>query len=202
MSAWLENNDTLIKDMINGALGLKPGWKKLEFTDHYDYLKQLIDLTNEKSICDLGCGAGELGRVLRSYTYLGLDLPHIVDRVGKFVNPDLKYQYFDANNYDFTQLKPYGLIICNSFISELPNSCDILNQIIENTSNYLIVHRQEFTTEKTCNSIYKTYGDNDTTRSHISEDDFTALLKNHRIIKAFDFDGLKSLLIKRKELET
>lgn len=197
MSAWLVNNNKLVKDMINGALGLKKGWKKLEFTEHYRYLKDLIDITHEKSICDLGCGSGELGRTLRDYKYIGFDLPHIVDQVAKFVNPDLTYHHFDAYNYDYTQLKNHKLIICNSFISELTNPIEILEKIIENTSNYLIIHRQEFTNDKTRLSLYKTYGDIDTTRSHISKDDFAKLLTYHCIIKEFDYNGLKSILVQK-----
>ena len=43
-TAWVKNDDVLIKDMIDGALALKPGWQKLEFTDHYIYLKQSMRL--------------------------------------------------------------------------------------------------------------------------------------------------------------
>lgn len=196
-TAWVKNDDALIKDMIDGALALKPGWKKLEFTDHYIYLKQLIDMTYEKSICDLGCGAGDLGRVLGDYKYDGFDLPHIVDRVAKIVNPDLRYHHFDAYNYDYTQLKKYNLIICNGFITSLLNPLEILQKILENTSNYLIIHRQEFTNDKTMFSVYKTYGDLETTKADISHHDFTNLLINHRIVKEYDDNGLKSILIQK-----
>lgn len=199
-TAWTSKNCELEKDMINGALCKKPGWKKLEYSLHFTYLNQLILITGEQTICDIGCGAGELGRVYKDYTYEGYDLSHIVENVSKVVNPQLNYKYFDANNFNYILFKKYDLLICNSFISELINPLEIIKNLLENTSKYLIIHRQKIS-NKTEIINYKTYADLLTSQSIIGIEDLKEIFKetNTCVIKEFYFDGLVSLLITKNK---
>jgi hypothetical protein len=196
ITAWTSENHELEKDMINGALCKKPGWKKLEYSSHFTYLNELILMTNEKSICDIGCGAGELGRVYKDYHYEGYDLQHIVENVSKVVNPQLTYNYFDANNFNYNLFKKYDLLICNGFISELINPLEIIKNLLENTNKYLIIHRQKIG-NKTEIINYKTYADLLTSQSIVGIEDLKQILKftNTRVVKQCMFDGLVSLLI-------
>lgn len=194
-TAWYNENE-LPKDMVERAIG-KTKWLSLENSDHFNPLNTLIIESNPKKIADIGCGAGELGRVYNNIDYVGFDLPHIVDNVAKKVNPNLKYNYFDAYDYDYRKLREFDLIICNSFISELTKPIEVLRKILKNTENYLIIHRQYFTNEKTVLSSYNTYGGLSTTRSHINKQDFNGLLTNHKIIKDLVGPWGTTLLIKK-----
>lgn len=193
--AWY-NNTVLPQQMIDGALGNLPGWGRLEEAGHFGVLDGLVQSIKPDSIADLGCGAAEVGRVYPSVNYTGLDLPHIIENVAKVVNPNLKYIEFDANKSDFTIFKDFDLIICNGFISELPNPLEILNKLLINMGKYLIIHRQYFD-ESTRLDTYKTYGNLDTVRSHIGLQDFNSLLTNHIIIKEENNVFGKSILIEK-----
>jgi hypothetical protein len=194
-TAWF-NKDLLPKAMIDGALGLN-GWERLENTKHYKILKSLIDLIEFQNIADIGCGAGELGRVLNCKNYCGFDLPHIVEEVSKKVNPNFNFNYFNSNESDYTTFKDFDLLICNGFISELINPLEVIKKILFFTKKNLIIHRQIF------DSItrlveYKTYANLTTIKSHISKNEFDSLLVNHKILKEIDSEFGKSLLIIRK----
>ena len=196
ITAWTSKNINLEKDMIDGALCKKLGWERLEKTTHFKYLHKLILMTEIQSICDIGCGAGELGRVYKDYRYNGYDLSHIIENVSKVVNPQLKYHDFNADKFNYNLFKQYDLMICNSFISELNNPLEIISNLLENTSKYLIIHRQKIG-NKTEIKKYKTYADLTTSQSIIGIDDLKQTLKktNMSIVKEFMFDGLISFLI-------
>lgn len=194
-TAWY-NEDILPQDMVDGANG-KKGWPKLEHSTHFKILKELIELCNSKNIADLGCGAGELGRIYSNMDYTGFDLPHIIELVSKKVNPNLNYVKFDANNFNYSDINKFDLIVCNGFISELPNPIPILKKIIENTKKFLIIHRQFFG-NKTELKEYKTYGKLNTIINYISITDFNDLIVNHTIIKEYNKSYGKSILLKLK----
>jgi hypothetical protein len=194
-TAWY-NDDILPNEMVSGAIGQK-GWVRLEHSEHFKVLDGLVKLVNPKKIADVGCGAAELGRVYIGINYTGFDLPHIIEKVSKVVNKNLKYENFDANDFDYTVFKEYDLLICNGFISELTNPIEVLKKLIENTSGYLIIHRQFFSNE-TNFSEYMTYGELTTIRSHISLDEFNTLLRNHKIIKQENNPWGDTILIKTK----
>lgn len=194
-TAWF-NEDILPIEMIKGATGEK-GWARLEHTEHFNVLNSFIKDLNILKMADIGCGAGELGRVLANLDYTGFDLPHIIEKVSKVVNPNLNYHYFDADNFDYTKLKDFNLIVCNSFISELNNPIEVLSKLLDNTTEYLLIHRQYFTSE-TNFSEYNTYGNLITVRTHIGTNDFNGLLKNHEIINRTTNAWGDTILIKRK----
>lgn len=194
-NAWF-NEDVLPSDMIKGVTGEK-GWSKLEDTDHFKLLNGIISNLTINKMGDIGCGAGELGRVLSNIDYTGFDLPHIINKVSKIVNPNLNYSYFNADDFDYIVLKEYDLLVCNSFISELSNPIEVLTKLIDNTTNHLLIHRQYFSNQ-TNFSNYVTYGNLPTTRSHIGYDEFIGLLKNHEIINHVKNVWGDTILIKKK----
>ena len=193
-SAWFDEN-SLPKEMINGALGTN-GWPRLEYSDHFKSLDNLIKLSDGIKIGDIGCGAAELGRVYSEYEYTGYDLPHIIEKVAKIVNPNLQYEYFDADNFDYSKLSNQDILVCNSFISELLNPLEILEKILEHTNNILIIHRQFFTEIDEISS-YTTYAGLPTSRCHISLENFKKILKSHKIIEHTSAEYGDSLLIKK-----
>ena len=193
-TAWY-NEDILPIEMVRGATG-ENGWSRLEDTEHFKVLNDFISDLNVIKMADIGCGAGELGRVLSNIDYVGFDLPHIIDKVSKIVNPNLKYNCFNADTFDYSELKKYNLIVCNSFISELNNPIEILNKLIENTNEYLLIHRQFFSDE-TNFSEYNTYGNLVTIRTHIGFNEFMELLTNHKIINHVNNVWGDTILIKK-----
>ncbi len=203
-NAWVIDNDVLTKNMINGALAKLPGFSKLEDTSHFKILNELITIANINEICDLGCGAGELGRVMPTHKYIGYDLPHIVKKVSKFVNPNLNFVEFDANNFDYSLLKNYKLIVLNSFISELHNGLEILSNILENSNGFVVLHRQKFA-DKTSLRNYNTYGGLKTVELCINFNEFKSIIKNHTIVKMVstlnENSQLKSLLLCNKNFK-
>jgi len=193
-TAWY-NTDILPNEMVRGAMGLN-GWGRLENAAHFPYLNNLINKCNCDNIADIGCGAGEVGRVYSKLNYSGFDLPHIIEDVAKKVNPNLEYFEFDAYSFDYTFFKKYDILLCNSFLSELPEPIPVLSQILKNTKKYLIIHRQYCSKEGKINE-YNTYGNLTTVRSFISEEEFKNLLSEHRIIEELDSEFGKSILIER-----
>jgi 2-polyprenyl-3-methyl-5-hydroxy-6-metoxy-1,4-benzoquinol methylase len=179
-NAWY-NNDILPTEMIKCALGKKKGWSKLEDTEHFLSLIDLIKKINFKYVADLGCGSAELGRILKNeYNYTGFDLPHIIENVSKKMNPDLNYISYDAYDFNYNVLGEFDLIICNSFISELQKPFEILENIFKHMKKYLIIHRQHFSHQNYFIN-YNTYGELETIRAFLSVDDFKKILKFYSI---------------------
>ena len=203
-SAWRDEK-ALPLDMLNGALGNKPGWKQLEEADHYPSLKECMDLIPRHSkILDIGCGAGDLGRVFYDYSYTGIDLPHIIQKVSKIKNPNLNFKYFDAETHDYSFMQEFECLIMNSFLSEIPFYEKCLMKVLINSKNFVIIHRQKFTNEHSRIETYQTYANLQTFVSILNLENFKRLveLNNFEIIKELNsFAGLqneKTILLKKK----
>ena len=195
-TAWY-NDDILPLEMVKSAMGLN-GWARLENAGHFDNLNELIKKCEGVNIADIGCGAAEIGRVYNDLNYSGFDLPHIIENVSKKVNPNLTYFEFDAYKSDYSIFKTYDILLCNSFLSELPDPISVLKKILENTENYLIIHRQYFSNNSEIHE-YNTYVNLKTIRSFISEKEFNELLINHTIIYKTNSEFGKSILIKKNK---
>jgi len=183
---------------------------KLEDSEHFSSLKQcfneLTKIEDKKySILDLGCGSGELGRVMNEHNYTGVDLPHVIDKVAKIKNPQNNYFYFDANKNNFDFLKNYDVIIMNSFLSEMPNWYVILSKILLNAKKFIIIHRQDMTEKNSFLRDYKTYGGLTTINTFINISDFEKLItfNNFKInlnINSFKNNNTKkTFLLSKKE---
>jgi hypothetical protein len=191
-TAWY-NETILPKQMVSKILD-KNGFTKLEHSEHFIILDELIKITKSKNIADIGCGGAELGRVYYDFDYTGFDLPHIIENVSKVVNPNLNYVKFDAYDFDYTLFKKYDLLVCNGFISELIEPITVLKNLLDNTKKYLIIHRQIFE-NKSDIVEYNTYGDLITQRCRININELDELLINHKILKRIDKFGETSILI-------
>lgn len=194
-SAWYDNT-TLPASMVDKIIGVN-GWGRIESASHFPLLKEMVEDCSPTKMADVGCGAGEVGRAFSGIDYCGFDLPHIIDNVAMVVNPKLKYEKFDAYNFDYSVLKSYDLIVCNSFISELEFPIGVLREIIKNTTKNLIIHRQSMASIES-NDAYKTYGDLVTVKTTLSMQSITdLLLPFHRIIRMSYSDCGWSLIIGR-----
>lgn len=194
-TAWYNENE-LPNDMVLGAIG-KKGWAKLEHSEHFGTLDKVISSISPKKIADIGCGAGELGRIYENTGYTGFDLPHIIEKVSKVVNPNLDYKVFDAYNFDYNEFKNYDVLVCNGFISELTNPIEIIKKLLENTEGYLLIHRQFFS-DKTEIINYNTYGNLKTPRCIININELNDILYNHKIKSHFKNSWGDTVLIEKK----
>lgn len=179
MSNCWYNEDIVPGEMIRGAKAEIEGWCVLEETPHFIVLKELLEITGSKSIVDIGCGAAELSRVFPDFQYVGVDLPHIIDKVSKKMHPNNQYIYCDAIDSDFAFIKNKGTVVMNSFLSELEKPLVILENILSNADRYIIIHRQELTEKESYLEEYKSYGGMKTTRSFINRQEFTTLLNKY-----------------------
>ncbi len=194
-SAWYDEN-ILPKQMVKGADGTL-GWPRLEDSGHFKYLKEAISICEGNTLMDLGCGAGEVGRVYSEFDYIGYDLPHIIEKVAKKVNPHLKYDSFDAYETDFQFIKGVDIVLSNSFITELTNCTGILLKIIEKVDKYIVIHRQKFSENEEMKQ-YKTYGGLGTTECKISEKDFNESIQgSFDVIYSASYDGMKTMTLKK-----
>jgi hypothetical protein len=194
-TAWYNDNE-LPNEMVLGATGGK-GWPKLEHSEHFKTLNEVISSVKPKNIADIGCGAAELGRIYNNINYTGFDLPHIIEKVSKVVNPSLSYKPFDAYNFDYSEFKNYDILICNGFISELTRPFEVISNLLENTEHYLLIHRQYFS-NKTEIVEYQTYGNLKTPRCHIDLDELKNMLKNHTIKSHYSHVWGDTILIEKK----
>jgi 2-polyprenyl-3-methyl-5-hydroxy-6-metoxy-1,4-benzoquinol methylase len=197
------NKDIVPEQMLLGALGNLDGWVKLENSDHYPILNHLIKESNSEYLCDIGCGAGELGRLYNpTHKYVGYDLGHIIDKVALKLNPNLLYVSFDIHDFNYHDLMAYDLIVCNAFLTEMTNSEFILKNIIQNTKKSLIIHRQDFS-DKANILPTKTYGNLESIRSVIEWSLLYKLLEGanlHIKEKHNTSSNSHSLLITKRQL--
>ena len=202
LTAW--HNPEITSDMVKGARCELEGWKKLEEAEHFPALEALLKIvpSNLKKLGDIGCGAGEFFRVFPDYEYTGFDLPHVIENVAMEVNPTANYEKIDINQVDFGIFSNYDIILCNSFISELPNGDDILNLLFIARPKYILLHRQEITDDTIHCENYKTYGNLTTPKCVLSNQFFNKAISLYGFspVQAFSITpALFSILFKRND---
>ena len=176
-TAWY-NNDILPQEMIKAAKGITWGFK-LENAPHFPVLQEaILACRDSETIIDIGCGAGEVGRVFNQFKYTGIDLNHIVENVAKKQNKDLTYLSFDAYESSFEFCKEYDIVLCNSFLSEIEFPTKILNKILTNAKKYVVIHRQKYTNEEQVFEAF-TYGGLRSPQYSISTIEFNKIIKNN-----------------------
>ena len=196
-TAWYDEKD-LPQGMLDSMIGNEK-WSKLEDTEHFLILDEMIKISECKSMADVGCGAGEVGRIYGdNIEYVGFDLPHIVEKVSKVLNSSRNFVHFDSNKNDFSTLSKFDLILCSGFISELTNLMETIEKILSNAKDFVIIHRQSF--DKSSNfTKYTTYAGLETTRANIGRDEFMSLLteKKFKILSVKDGLWGSSVLMKK-----
>lgn len=200
--------------MIAGAQGKL--FPVLEKSDHFPTLKRMIDLFKQMSddpinrTFDLGCGAGEVGRVFgTSLFYEGGDLFHIIEGVARVINPSLRFRSVDVYEDDLFFLKDHSLVLMNAFIDVLEHPLFILEKVLQFSQKFVLLHRQSLSAQhETHLEKHSSYG-SFSYQSIINWDDFGKLLKkrNFEIIhqmKIYENNPIKgadhwSIFLKKKD---
>ena len=209
MNNWVTNKN-IADEMLRGAKAQIPGFKKLEESDHFKTLNELFleasaDIDN---VMDLGCGAAEFGRLYGFFDYVGVDLPHVIEKAAKKKNPNLRYIEFNAYEDDYTFMKEADLILMNAFISELSKADEVLNRVLNAATKYVIIHRQKIEHFEDENVKYKPY------LGYLNEQYTCAVLSEkflNELIEKYNFEIIRrqysstpeefSLLLKKKEIK-
>lgn len=138
---WQEN-DEVINQMIKGSSGELWGFR-LEESSHFPLLRAGFDFVGNKGkLLDLGCGAGDVGRVW-SGSYLGVDLNWVVDRVAKVCNPSFEYVHADVNLNTIKELPHSDILLMNGFLETYENPHEIFDEILRVGFKNIIIHRQK-----------------------------------------------------------
>ena len=168
-TAW--NNQEICQHILN------TNFPKLKDSNHFASLNDCvkkIDSDSYKTILDIGCCKAELAETFPQFQYTGADLPNIIEGVSKKVKPNLNYVYFNAQTDDYSFMSDYGIIVMNSFLSEMPNATEILNKVLNHAKKYVIIHRQDIE-EKTNIVNYQTYGGMNTVNFIFSREDINRI---------------------------
>lgn len=179
---WNNDSSILFSAMINRSIK-----SPLEKTHHFLQLEKLINICNPcDSLVDIGCGAGELGRVHKNKKYLGLDLQNIIENVAKVKNSNLNYICFNACDEQIpNEVNKYDVIVMNSFLSELIDPISFLKKLFLIKNKYIIIHRQNFTNKTTYIEKYSSYAGLISTNSYINNNEFIKLIEtfNYKILQ-------------------
>jgi|10_taG_2_1085330.scaffolds.fasta_scaffold97040_2 SAM-dependent methyltransferase len=172
-TAWY-NTDALPTSMLTA------GFRPLQESDHFASLSRCVELSDGRTLLDIGCGTAEASAAFPQWDYTGADLPHIIEKVSKVSNPSGKYISIDANETNFEFTKQYDLILMNSFLSEVPEWYIILNKILLHSEGDILIHRQEITNTETHLDNYTTYGNLPTIKT---------ILNYENLMNTFRFNG-------------
>ena len=174
------------EEMIRGANGEL--WPVLEKSLHWPVLKELLDIIpkmgGKKQLLDVGCGAGCLGGLVnKKFLYSGVDLPEVIENVAEKVNPSQRYIKFDVTSgEDMSFMYHYDVIAMNAFIDIMQDPMNILCDILDQCSDYVIIHRQFIIGSPTKVKKADSYGGT-TFISYINELDFNVAKKHFHVVK-------------------
>jgi hypothetical protein len=192
------NSNDVCKYMLDGAEGKT--WAKLEKSSHWPTLKKILDSCVEKgasSVCDVGCGAGDIGNIYKKIAYTGADLPHIIENVSQKFSPDLDFIKFDINK-DVSFLKNYDCLVLGAFIDVMEKPLEVLSKILKNSNNFVIIHRQHLG-KGTKSWLTTSYGGMTSYQSQIDIDELKEVTVKHGYSISFitPVDGQFSLLLEK-----
>jgi SAM-dependent methyltransferase len=128
-------------------------------------------MSEGNSLLDIGCGIAEAATAFPGYKYTGVDLPHIIEKAARVKNPQTKFIAFNANKDSYDFVGDYDIVLMNSFINEIPDWYKCLNNVLYNSRGYVVIHRQETTSEQSHLREYTTYAGLRTTNSVINYDE-------------------------------
>jgi len=195
------------EEMIRGARGEL--WPVLEKSSHWPILAGLISAATGKkktSLLDIGCGAGCLGQteiVKDRVNYTGVDLPDVIKNVAIKTNPDNQYISIDITTTKaLSFIYHYNVVVMNAFIDIMHEPVNTLIDVIDNCSNYVIIHRQFVTDGPTMVKKASSYG-GFTFISHINRLEFNNAVSHFKVIKevgtGLGKDNYSYLLKRRKQ---
>lgn len=165
----------------------------LDFNNNIDVIgKSLskitdIDLSNITAI-DLGCGnASYLSYYIKC---TGADLPFIISNYSKILNPGMDFIECDVMESDLSFLKEFDLVLISGLLTVMKEPLIILNKVLSNSSNYVLINRNQLTKQPTTTSKNWAYC-GWTYETQINIDDFNYLLEKN----GFDIICKEELII-------
>lgn len=182
-TCWYDTK-TIIDEMNRNY----PVYKDLmETTEHVQSLKVQIDFLcfigplRKLIVADLGCGTAQISLLFDKdkFEYEGCDLSHILQYCAQKWHPENIYLPFDAELSHYYFLKNYDLVLMNAFIDVMENPLHILENVLEHSKKYVILHRQEVSSESPTHSIKRDSYNGYTYHSIINENDFNSLILKH-----------------------
>ena len=165
------NKTAWFNDAVLPAAMLNSGFKPLHQSDHYEALDKCMSMAEGDSLLDIGCGIAEVATTFPEYKYTGADLSHIIEQAARVKNPQTNFIAFNANKDTYDFVRDYDIVLMNSFISEMPDWYRCLNNVLYNSKGYVIIHRQEVTSDSSYLREYTTYAGLKTTNSVINYDE-------------------------------
>lgn len=179
----------------------------LKDTQHIKTLKKNIELLPLNSkVLDMGCGSAQISQFFKDHTYMGADLPFIIDRVSKIKHPENEYFHFDFETHDIhpATLDEIDTILINAFIDVMQYPLIALEKILR-YGKRIMLHRQEFTKTGETHVFKNPSYCGETYHSIISIDDFYELIKkyNYKVIATYSCgfdnweDGGTSMLLEK-----
>ena len=154
---------------------LNSGFKPLSQSDHFMALDKSLKMSKGKTLLDLGCGIAEVGSTFPQFDYTGVDLPHIIENAARVKNPNFNYAYFNANEDEYDFLNNYDIVLMNSFLSEIPDWFRVLSKVLMEAKDYVVIHRQEITSDSNFLQEYRTYANLVTPKTVLNYNDLTML---------------------------
>jgi 2-polyprenyl-3-methyl-5-hydroxy-6-metoxy-1,4-benzoquinol methylase len=168
-----------------------------------------VDFAGNNLLMDVGTGTGFLKSICEKYgfEFHGCDLAINLDAIARRCTPGAYYKAFDVFNDSATFLSLYDVVVCNGFIDVMPSALEVFKKILTNSSNYIILHRQEITENGTTEEIVNDSYNGKTYHSIINRFDFNQLLMEtgFKVIaeKKLNFNnwenGGHSFLLKKKK---
>ena len=145
-------------------------------------------VVGEKTVVELGCGSGRAIMLFEGYEYTGVDLSVSIETIGKIANPNLNFIKRDIIEDDIFFISEYEVVYMDAFIDVMQYPLTVLNKILQNSSKYIVLIRQEIIDDDTIvvkNPSYNGF----TYHSKIGKYDFSKVLAENRFIVVEDVDA-------------
>lgn len=121
-----------------------------DIAEHMSAFTRLLMATDKQGsdVIDLGCGTAMLSEFCKEFKYFGADLSYVIADCAMRNFPDYYYRSINIETDDLSWLKKYPVVITSGIIDVMQHPLETLVRILENTSEYLIVHRQDISEAK------------------------------------------------------
>jgi len=190
---------------------------KPEVVCHFKHFQNLLKLVplpqgaHSSTLVDIGCGTGYLQEFCGKWSYIGVDMPEVIEGCLKRNYPEtnVNCEWLDIVKDPFPHhLSIYHTLnVLNGVLDVMQYPIFFLEKALKASSHYLIIHRQEITEQGQTTSIKKPSYNSYTYHSIISRRDFndTVLHMGFEIVAeeklecGFPWEnGGSSFLLKRK----